>query len=97
MKIYYLPLFCVSTVFAQIGDKQDIKCHVNLTSGKQRILFFDRVASTPGAMKQNQVGQKVFNSDGKTYSIVSTVFECVADKDKFSSSYARKLEQVTPR
>ncbi|PKG86440.1 hypothetical protein CXF85_01690 [Colwellia sp. 75C3] len=79
------------------GKKVTAKCHVVLVGGNETIIFHRIKPEKLSLLTNSIVGKKVSTQKSPDKIKVYRAFECVLDKEKFTSIKARSLDRMTPR
>jgi len=90
----------VKTVEEPGGDsnkKVNAKCHVELVGGSEIIQFWHIKSEGLSKLAKHIVGKKVTKQKSKDKVKIYKAYECVLERDKFTSLKAQSLDKKTPR
>lgn len=82
---------------AKVDKKVDAKCFVELLGGGEKIVFWHISSKKFPSLASSIVGKKIPTYGSKHKVKIYKAYECVLQKDDFSSSRAKALDAKTPR
>lgn len=78
-------------------EKLDAKCHVALINGNEAIVFWRTTPEKLAKLASDIIGNKASTPKLKDKVRIYRAYECVLEKEEFSTLKARTLDDKTPR